>query len=141
MGNDDMNASTIKMATAGCRICRDILVGFMLTHGEETCPLAKAAYCSYCASYGHFATACNRAFEAKKVQANDAARVMKAIAQEKKKEKEKEKAYLEIIDTDNSIRAYLMSKSIEPAQKKKENIKILQKYAEDHDLLLVMVCP
>lgn len=127
------------MATAGCRICRDILVGFMLTHGEETCPLAKAAYCSYCASYGHFTTACNRAFEAKKVQASDAARVMKAIAEERKKEMKR--ASLEIIDTDNSIRAYLLSKSIEPAQKKKENIKILQKYAEEHDLLLVMVCP
>lgn len=123
-------------AITSCRICRDVLVGFMLTHGEETCPLAKAAYCSYCASYGHFTKTCSRAFEAKKVQASDAARVMKAIAHEKKKEK----ACLEIIDTENSIRAYLLSKSIEPSQKKKENIKKLEEYAEERDLLLVMVC-
>lgn len=126
-------------AITGCRICRDILVGFMLTHGEDTCPLAKAAYCSYCASYGHFTKTCSRAFEAKKVQASDAARVMKAIAQERKKEKVK--ASLEIIDTENSIRTYLISKSIEPSQNKKENIKKLEEYAEERDLLLVMVCP
>jgi len=129
-------------AITGCRICRDVLVGFMLTHGEETCPLAKAAYCSYCASYGHFTKTCNRAFEAKKVQANDAARVMKSIAEAKRKEKEQEKkACLEIIDTENNIRTYLMSKSIEPSQKKKENIKKLEQYAEEHALLLVMISP
>lgn len=123
--------------TEGCDFCREILIGFIGTHPIEECPLKKAARCAMCLTRGHFTNTCPRAAEARLVQILDARRAEAHYIAERTKPSVKEA--LEIIDKDDHIRAYLLSKNIEISQKKGENKEKLKKYADEKGYELTLI--
>ncbi len=124
------------MASTACNICRNILVGFMLTHTEESCPLRRSAYCSTCASYGHFTKNCERTIAAKAVQQCDATAAMKRIAVSIKRKVQKE--VIELPNKEECIRTFLLSRSIPISQKKGKNKELLYEFAEANNMEVVL---
>ena len=122
-------------ASTACNICRNILVGFMLTHTEDTCPLRRSAYCSTCASYGHFTKSCERTIAAKAVQQRDATAAIKREAAATKKSS---KEILELPDKEECIRTFLLSRSIPISQKKGKNKELLYEFAEANNMEVVL---
>ena len=118
------------MTTAGCTFCREILVGFTLTHEPEDCPLKLSAYCSFCLERGHYLSDC--------LKASVAATTHVLPPQVKQKNKIL-KPVLEIEDKEVVIRSYLLSKSIQISQKKGENKERLKIYAEENGYELVLI--
>jgi hypothetical protein len=119
------------MSTAGCTFCREILVGFMLTHEPVDCPLKMSAYCSFCLERGHYLSDC--------VKAAVAARPHVPNIKYKEKSMKPVKPVLEIEDKEVVIRSYLLSKSIPISQKKGENKERIKVYAEENGYNIIFV--
>ena len=95
------------MYAAMCSICRDVLHG-LIAHEEIRCPLRLSQYCCICARYGHRTIECPT----------------------------KENRLLQLHDTDDAIKSFLMQKGIKPG---KNNKRLLQEYADIHRMRIVYV--
>jgi hypothetical protein len=91
-----------------CSICNKVIPGFGIAHEVILCPFRTGLYCSVCARYGHSLQACPT----------------------------KENRLLQLHDTDDAIKSFLMQKGIKPG---KNNKRLLQEYADIHRMRIVYV--
>lgn len=121
-----------------CSRCKDILKGFLIKHQEHQCPVAASEYCSHCAIYGHTSQTCNALPPNWATQPCYKEQLMttdelKAHGQNKRTpilniSSQNTDAYLKIKNDEKSIKAFLLSISVQPGSKATNRAK-LQDYA------------
>jgi len=106
-------------------MCSSILGKYAHPHPKTPCPLAKAMYCSVCASYGHTTLRCTRkGFIETSANLNDDVLSVKIINPITDK-------MIEITDSDAPIRAALLGNGITPMTCQEKGKKIQRDFIEN----------
>lgn len=115
-----------------CDFCRSKYKHYMIKHETSTCPFKASLYCSVCACYGHALKTCP-------VHALKSNPVHKPIT--KTKIDPPSKPILELSNDDESLKAFLQSKSQMPIKGAKfaDLRKLVKQFADERGMELSLV--
>jgi hypothetical protein len=114
-----------------CSSCKNILVGYTLAHNEEACPFKAALICTFCNKTGHSNVSCKEKVVYPSIR----------LTQERVPRIERTKIEIDIRWEDRNICAYLRSQGIQPSQKPKKNLDLLNEYCARNNLIVKKKMP
>ena len=117
--------------TMPCSSCKNILIGYNLTHYEEACPLKAALICTFCNKIGHSNISCKGKAVFPPIR----------LIQERGQQTQEIKVEIDIRWEDRNICAYLRSQGIQPSQKPKKNLDLLNDYCLKNNLIVKKKMP
>ena len=134
-----------------CSNCKDVLIGFSISHAASNCPLLRSSYCSVCCSYGHLTEDCpdKEVLKFRKPTYVEQLIPYSLLKQHKitsqtplpttEDRVAKYEPEWEVEDTDKAIRQVLMNYSSQPSGKPKENRRLLKQISDERHLKLVYI--